>query len=242
MWNNQTVSVILPTYTERDIIREVIEEFSSTGLVDEIVVVNNNAEPGTDEEVRKTSARIVYEKSQGYGWAIQRGLLEAKGELLIVCEPDGTFLGKDTIKLLAYSDDFEVVLGTRTTKELIWKGANMEFMLRWGNFWVAKMIEFLFNTSLLTDMGCTMKLISRKAYLRLKDYFSVGDLRFNAQLLLLLAIKKIRFLEIPVNYSHRTGRSTITGARIKAIRLGIRMMLLILQYFFFQKFMRLNEN
>jgi len=38
---------------------------------------------------------------QGYGYAIQRGFAEATGDLLIVAEPDGTFLGRDVLKLLA---------------------------------------------------------------------------------------------------------------------------------------------
>ncbi len=49
MWKGRTVSVILMTYAEKDSIRSVIEGFAATGVVDEIVVVNNNAQPGTAE-------------------------------------------------------------------------------------------------------------------------------------------------------------------------------------------------
>ncbi|HOT52351.1 MAG TPA: glycosyltransferase, partial [Candidatus Hydrogenedentes bacterium] len=51
MWRGKKVSVVFPTYNEKDSIRAAIEEFFEDGLVDEIVVVNNNAAPGTDEEV-----------------------------------------------------------------------------------------------------------------------------------------------------------------------------------------------
>ena len=44
MWNGKTVSVVLMTYAERDSIRAVIEGFFATGLVDEVLVVDNNAE------------------------------------------------------------------------------------------------------------------------------------------------------------------------------------------------------
>jgi glycosyltransferase involved in cell wall biosynthesis len=47
MWQGRAVSVILPTYNERASIRRSIEEFFETGVVDEVVVVNNNAAPGT---------------------------------------------------------------------------------------------------------------------------------------------------------------------------------------------------
>ena len=55
MWNGKEVSVVLMTYAERDSIRGVIEGFFATGLVDEVLVVNNNAQAGTDEEVAQTS-------------------------------------------------------------------------------------------------------------------------------------------------------------------------------------------
>ncbi len=47
MWYGKRVSVILPTYHERESIRAAVEEIESTGVVDEILVIINNAAPGT---------------------------------------------------------------------------------------------------------------------------------------------------------------------------------------------------
>ncbi len=65
MWEGKTVSVILPTYNEKDSIRKCVEDFFATGFVDEVVVVNNNAVPGTAEEVMNTKARQVFEETAG---------------------------------------------------------------------------------------------------------------------------------------------------------------------------------
>ncbi len=78
MYRDWSVSVVLPTYNERSSIRECIQRFEKTGVVDEIVVVNNNAAPGTSEEVALTSAVEIMEPRQGYGSAIMRGLREAR--------------------------------------------------------------------------------------------------------------------------------------------------------------------
>ena len=59
MWNGQDVTVVLMTYAERDSIREVIDGFLATGYVDEVLVVDNNAQEGTAGEVAKTAARLV---------------------------------------------------------------------------------------------------------------------------------------------------------------------------------------
>jgi glycosyltransferase involved in cell wall biosynthesis len=223
MWKNKSVSVILPTYNEKDSIACNIEGFFATGYVNEVVVVNNNAVYGTDEEVAKTKARLIYEPRQGYGYAIQRGLREASGDLLVISEPDGTFSPKDIIKLLAYSDDFPIVYGTRTLNTLIWEGANMGSFLRHGNYFVAKLIEVFFNTTTLSDVGCTYRLLNRESTENLLPQFTVGGSHFGLEVMLLSIEKKIRFIQIPVNYQKRIGKSSVTGNRLKAFILGVTM-------------------
>src|SRR5688572_30064360 len=115
MWNGKKVSCVLPTYNERDSIRATIDGLWGTGVIDEIVVVDNNAAPGTREECEGTGARIVPEPRQGYGWSMRRGLCEAMGDIVVVMEPDGTFVPADILKLLAYSGDFDAVYGSRTS-------------------------------------------------------------------------------------------------------------------------------
>jgi len=129
MYGARTVSIVFPAYNEEGNIRKAVEEFFATGLVDEIIVVDNNSKDRTHEEARQTRARVVSETAQGYGHALRRGLREASGDLVIMAEPDGTFAGRDVAKLLAYADDFDVVCGTRTTRELIWEQANMGWFL-----------------------------------------------------------------------------------------------------------------
>jgi glycosyltransferase involved in cell wall biosynthesis len=227
MWNGSRVSVVLMTYAERGSIREVIERFYETGLVDEVLVVDNNAEPGTVEEVGRTPARVVHESHQGYGHACRRGLAEADGDLIVLTEPDGTFLPEDIVKLLAYSNECDLVLGTRTTRELIWSGANMPGFLRWGNWAVAKLIEILFNTSHLSDVGCTYRLLRRDLARDVAGRITVGGSHGGTEIMLLAILSGARFVEVPVNYLPRVGVSSVTGKPLAAI---LQMVLLILRF------------
>jgi len=120
MYGSKTVSVVLPAYNEEKYIRAAVEDFLTLGVVDEVLVVDNNSRDGTAVEARATRARVVSETRQGYGYALRRGLQDASGDIIIMAEPDGTFLGRDVLKLLAYADDFDMVCGTRTTRELVW--------------------------------------------------------------------------------------------------------------------------
>jgi glycosyltransferase involved in cell wall biosynthesis len=230
MWNGQRVSVALMTYAERDSIRSVIDGFYETGVVDEVLVVNNNAQEGTVAEVEKTPARQIFEARQGYGHASRRALMDAQGDLIVLAEPDGTFLPSDIVKLLAFSDHCDAVFGTRTTRELIWHGANMEWFLRWGNWAVAKLIEALFNTSHLSDVGCTYRLFRRELALEIAQRMRIGGNHAGPEMMLLAVTSGARFVEIPVNYLPRVGTSSATGKPLTAVGIGLRMISLILRF------------
>jgi glycosyltransferase involved in cell wall biosynthesis len=230
MWNNKSVSLIFPTYNEKDSIRKAIEDYQIDGIIDEIIVVNNNAAEGTSEEVAKTNAKEVFETTQGYGAAICRGFDEAKGDYILISEPDGTFMGKDIVKLLCYADDFDVVYGSRTIKELIWQGANMGIFLKWGNYAVAKLMEVLFNTTSLSDVGCTARCINRDALEHLKPHFTVTGSFFGPEMMVLSILMKMKIVQLPVNYTKRIGQSSVTGNKLTAFFLGLKMIKLILQY------------
>lgn len=228
MYKNRKISLILPTYNEKDSIRKVINDFEALGIVDEIIVINNNAAYGTSEEVAKTSAEEITEPIQGYGSAIRRGLRESTGDIIIVCEPDDTFLANDIFKFLSYADDVDIVYGSRTVENFIWEGANMGRFLKWGNWAVAKLIEVLFNTNHLSDIGCTYRLITRDALKKLENSLCVNSNFFGPEMMIKGYLYNIPSVQIPINYKERVGTSSVTGNIFKAIKLGMQMIILVI--------------
>jgi glycosyltransferase involved in cell wall biosynthesis len=227
MYNNKKISLILPTFNEKDSIRKVINDFEVLGVVDEIIVVNNNAASGTSEEVKNTSAIEIFEEVQGYGSAIMRGYKEATGDLIVLCEPDDTFIAADIFKLLTYSSDVDIVYGSRTYKELIWSGANMGWFLRLGNWAVAKLLEVIYNTNTLTDVGCTFRLVHKDVINTLLQSLKVKSNFFGPEMMVRGYLKKYKCIQIPVVYKERIGKSSVTGSLTKAFVLGIKMIILI---------------
>lgn len=230
MYKGQRVSVVFSTYNEKETVRKQIQDCYATGVVDEVIVVDNNAAKGTDAEVKKTKARLLFEKQQGYGYGYRKGLKEAKGDIIIMSEPDGTFRHSDIHKLLMYSDEFDVVFGTRTTQATIMHGANMGLFLKWGNWFISKLIEFLFNTTHLSDVGCTMRLIKKRALRKIQKKFTVGTSHFGPEFTLLVIHNKIKFIEVPVHYGERVGESMGTQNTINAFKLGCKMIWLVLTH------------
>ena len=130
-------------------------------------------------------------------------------------------------KLLAYADHFDVVYGSRTSQQFIWQGANMGWFLRWGNWAVAKYMEFLYNATNLTDVGCTMRLIHRSTADELSPHFRVGSNEFGPEMMILSLRARYRVIQVPVHYLPRVGESSVTGDPVKAFRLGLKMIALI---------------
>jgi len=175
-----------------------------------------------------TTAREVQEPRQGYGAAIRRGLAEADTDLICICEPDGTFNPRDLAKLLPFTEDCDFVLGSRTVSNFIWDGANMGWFLQWGNWAVAKTIEVLFNTSYLSDVGCTFRVVSKDLVPGLLRDSRIHGSAFGLEMLMLALVARDTVVQVPVNYHPRIGTSAVTGDTRTAIRLGLQMLRIVL--------------
>lgn len=234
MFNGKTVSVVMPAFNEAEAIASVVASFLSIPEIDQVIVANNNSSDNTAEVAARAGATVVWEPRPGYGYACQAALRSANSNFVILVESDSTFRAGDVLKFLAYAEEFDVVFGTRTSKSCIWEGSNMGPFLRYGNWAVAKLLEYLHNGPCLTDVGCTYKLFRREALQRLIPMFSVGRSHFSPELMILAIRSKLNCVEIPIHYQPRLGTSKITGSSWKAFRLGLRMIAMIVHYRFRQ--------
>lgn len=223
MWNGKTVSVVFPAYNEEANIASAVADFRSLGWIDEVLVVDNRSTDRTAALAAEAGGHVVREEVPGFGSALRRGLAEAKGELIVLCEPDGTFVARDMVKFMAYAGDFDMVCGTRTTKELIWQGANMGWFLRAGNVAVAKLLQLLHGGPSLSDCGCTYRLVTREGFARIRNDLTVTGSHFLPEMLIAALKSRLRVIEIPVNYGRRVGVSKITGSWKGTLTTGCRM-------------------
>ena len=229
MWEQNKISVVLPVFNEEEGVKVCIEEYFSIGIVDEIIAVDNNSTDNSADEIKKTNAKYVKENQQGYGAALQRGLKEATGDIIFMSESDNTFVAKDIYKFLAYADEFDVIFGSRTSKTLIWSGAKMNWFLRLGNIFVAKLLEYLYNGPCLTDVGCTKKFIKKNNLHKIRNKFTVKGSHFSPDFMILAIENRFKCVEIPINYKERVGESKITSDFLKSFKLGLIYIMFIIK-------------
>jgi glycosyltransferase involved in cell wall biosynthesis len=222
----------MPAYNEAEGIHDSVRDYLGIPEVDEVVVADNNSKDQTASLARAAGAVVVTERRQGYGYACRAALEAATGDCIILVESDRTFRAGDVHKFLAYADEFDAVFGTRTSKSCIWEGSNMGAFLRYGNWAVAKLLEYVHNGPCLTDVGCTYKLFRRDSLRQISPHFTVGSSHFQPELMMLVIRSGLICVEIPVHYQPRAGTSKITGSFWKAFRLGLRMIALVFEYRF----------
>ena len=227
MYNSKTLSIVMPAYNEAESIARVVQSYKELPIVDQVIVIDNNSVDETGAYARRAGAQVIVETKQGYGHASRAALRAADTDLVIIVESDSTFRALDVYKFLAYSEEFDCVFGTRTSKTCIWSGANMGAFLRYGNCAVAKLLEYLHNGPCLTDVGCTFKLFRRDALQKIEGHLTAGGSTFSPQLMYVAIRCGLRCVEIPVNYRARVGESKITGDLKKAFFLGLRMIRMI---------------
>jgi dTDP-glucose pyrophosphorylase len=222
------VSVIIPAYNEAASIGHVVRDFRPHAH--EVVVMDNVSSDGSGEIARAEGALVYSRPLRGYGDALAQGLDAASGDILVLVEADATFRAKDLGKLLEYLKDADMVIGTRTTRQMIEQGANMDGLLRWGNVVVGKLVEALWwsREPRFTDVGCTYRALWRDSWQRIRGYVSRTDATFSPEMMIEMIRAGGRVVEIPVSYyGRRGGESKHSASRWHSARTGLKMLRLI---------------
>ncbi|MEO5619214.1 MAG: glycosyltransferase family 2 protein [Candidatus Eisenbacteria bacterium] len=98
MHRDLTISVVIPCYNEEDGIRQVLGRMPKS--VDEVVVVDNNCTDRTAQVATSLGARVVAEKTPGYGAAYKAGFKAATKDVIVTFDGDGTYPPEEIPRLV----------------------------------------------------------------------------------------------------------------------------------------------
>jgi glycosyltransferase involved in cell wall biosynthesis len=225
MYNEKTVSIILPAFNEEKSISKFIKDIKKLKVFDEIIAVNNNSTDRTKAAIQENDVSYFFEKKKGFGASLKKGLDNTKSDLIIICEPDGSFKSNDSIKLLKLSKKYDAVFTTRTNSE-------MNFYLKHGNKLYAKILSLLFNGPSLSDVGSSYRLFKRSDYNKFKKKLKYIGPEFQIELTINLINQNLKIIETPVYYGKRIGKSNYTGNFYSSFKVAIRFSKVVLLKFF----------
>lgn len=210
------LSVVIPVYNERNTIASVVEQIERVPMPveKEIIIVDDASTDGTREIVTALAAvqnpgnikALYHERNQGKGKAIQTGLAEVTGDIVIIQDADLEYHPEDypaAVRLIA--DGFaDAVYGSR------FLGPHRVFMF-WhygGNKLLTLLANLLFN-SILTDMETGFKAFRTEVFRSLNIRSHTFD--FEVEVTAKLFKRHYRVYEIPITY---TGRGYAEGKKI----------------------------
>jgi dTDP-glucose pyrophosphorylase len=184
-----------------------VREYLAEPSLDRVSVIVPR-ENSVAEEVAATGAGVITCPPEVtlYGEKILYGLDHAEGDLLILTEADYSFHVRDISKLLGYIREADMVIGTRTTRQLIEQGSNMRGIVRLSHIILAKTMEVLWwgFESRFTDVGCTFRAVWRSAFETIRPRVSSRGPAFSAEMMIELIYARERVIEIPVSYYARS--------------------------------------
>ncbi len=109
-----SVSAIIPAYFEEKTIASVVER--CLPFVDEVLVVNDGSTDDTTVNAQRAGARVIeLEHNMGVMKAIQRGMREASGDIIVTLDADGQHDPAEILKLIQPIQDgvADLVMGER---------------------------------------------------------------------------------------------------------------------------------
>jgi glycosyltransferase involved in cell wall biosynthesis len=203
LFHHHHISVIIPCYNEELGLPFVLEKMPA--LVDEVVIVDNNSTDTTAEIGRKAGARVFREAQQGYGYAYHRGFAEAKGDIFVTLDGDGTYPVEEIGRLLQLLEDEKLDFISACRFPLMNK-KNMDPVSKLGNFVLTLTTRVLFGRG-LKDSQSGMWIFRRSALAKLT--LRSNGMALSEEIKIEAIRRGLRFKEVHIPYYERYGEKKI---------------------------------
>jgi glycosyltransferase involved in cell wall biosynthesis len=200
------LSVIIPIFNEEKYLDEITRRVSDTGLVHEIIAVNDAS---TDrslyilEELKPrldTTLKIFTHKSnKGKGAAIQTGLKDVTGDIVLIQDADLEYDPNNYKDLLKpfFENDAQVVYGSRN----LIRNPKSSLSFYWGGRLLSFATNILYGSS-ITDESTCYKLFKTDL---LRSYnLTTEGFDFCPEVTGKTLRRGIKIYEVPITYNPRS--------------------------------------
>jgi len=219
------ISVIIPAYNEENTVGKVIAGIifvmSHLGLPFEVIVVDDGSIDGTRKAALAQGVTVLSnERNRGKGYAVRRGLLHAKGDIIITIDADGAHSPGDIVSLVhPLLNGVDIAAGSR------FLGNEKDFTSK-----LNLIGNVLFNTAIailtgkqVTDSQTGLRGF-KKDVLRNIRLESCGY-EIETEITVKGLKNGFRFMEVPIACSQRKG----SQSKLKPLPDGIRILKTILK-------------
>lgn len=209
------ILIALPAYNEGKVIGNVIKSIKSAGFKD-ILVVDDCSKDDTFNIAKLAGAKLVkHRKNLGAGGATRTAIKYAKDkdyDFIVLMDSDGQHSVKDISKLLKYSKEFDVVIGSRMVGDI----SKMPIQRKIANF-IGSIVTMVFFGKFVWDSQSGFKVLNRKAIEKIKITFERYE--FASEIIGECYKHKLTVKEVPIkviytNHSKSKGQSIFNGFKM----------------------------
>jgi len=158
------ISIIMPIYNERALIREVLRRVRCLPFRKQLILVDDCSRDGTyeilQEEARQSDTVVLrHERNRGKGFAIRTGLPHATGEIVLIQDADLEYQPEELPRLLGplIEGRAGVVYGSRFLGSV----KRMRLPNRVANYLLAWLVSLLYGQH-ISDEATAYKLFRRE--------------------------------------------------------------------------------
>jgi glycosyltransferase involved in cell wall biosynthesis len=224
------IVVIIPAYNEENSVGKVVKDIPA-GLVQEIIVVNNNSNDATDLNARNAGATVLHEDRPGYGYACLKGIEYAKQlnplpDIVVFIDADYSDHPEEMPLVVKpiIQDGMDMVIGSRALGKK--EKGSMTPQQVFGNRLATRLLKMFYKVS-YTDLGPFRAIRYNKLLeLDMKD----RTYGWTVEMQLKAAKLKLKTKEVPVSYRKRIGFSKISGTVKGTILAGYKIITTIFKY------------
>jgi Glycosyl transferase family 2 len=204
--------------------RRAREAISASGLVGEVIVVDNGSTDQSVPRALEAGAKVVEEPRKGYGNAFLRGLSVARGRAILLGDGDATYDFAELPRFLALlNDGADVVIGSRL------KGRILPGAMPWHHRWIGTpLLTAALNTLFrvgVSDAHCGLRMVRRWVLPRL-DLQAPG-MEFASEMLVKASLAGLRVVETPITYAPRPAGAS---SKLRSVPDGLRHLRFLLAW------------
>ena len=212
----EMVSVVIPTLNEAgNILDAVTTLHRELAYPNEIIIVDGNSSDGTIQIVKNTKfCKLIIEPRRGYGLALRQGMKQAKGDIIVMVDGDGTYEVKHINKLLdqLIKDDAELCMATRMYDPN--KAMGLTNFI--GNKVITWTFDFFYK-QFLSDSQSGFRAISHAALEKVE--LKETDMAYATEMLVEFAKKGFKIVEVHSTYKTRKYGKT----KLRKVKSGIEI-------------------
>jgi glycosyltransferase involved in cell wall biosynthesis len=217
------LSIVVPAYNEARRIRDTLEKLCQFKALApysiELIVVDDGCTDSTVETVSEfPGVRLVRnDRNHGKGFTVRHGVLEARGELILITDVDLSAPIEEVDKLLSalQSSGADAAIGSRALRRELIGIHQPLFREMAGRFF--NLLVRVFTGLRLHDTQCGFKLFKRATTRRAFERMRVEGFGFDPELLFLIERGGGRIVEVPVRWNDNP------ATRVRFLRDSARM-------------------